>query len=160
MILGVVSDSHGHVEFTRAAVRMLDSLGAETVIHCGDVGSAAVVELFRPWPTHFVFGNVDERPDALRQAIEACGLACHERFGELELCGRRIAFLHGDDSQRLRDAIECGRYDLVCSGHTHQARMLRQGPTLALNPGALYRAQPRSLAIVTLPELEVTQVAL
>lgn len=160
MILGIVSDTHGHVEYTRPAVRMLESCEAERVIHCGDIGSPAIVELFRDWPTHYVWGNVDGEEEPLREAIEAVGHQCHERFGELELLGRRIAFLHGDETSRLRWAVESGAYDLVCHGHTHHAEQRRQGSTIVLNPGALYRAQPHSLAIVRLPELEITHIPL
>jgi putative phosphoesterase len=160
MLIGIVSDTHGHVDFTLGAVRMLESCEVHEVIHCGDIGSAAIVELFRPWPAHFVFGNVDTQTARLRAAIRAAGQTCHERFGELERDGRRIAFLHGDDEKRLRDAVESGRYDLVCYGHTHQAEQHRSGPTSVLNPGALYRAQPHSLALVRLPELEVAHVPL
>lgn len=159
MILGVVSDTHGHVEHTLPAVRMLESCEVELVIHCGDVGSAAIVELFRGWPTHFVFGNVDE-PARLRAAIEQAGLTCHGEFGQLELCGRKIAFLHGDDAPRLRATIDGGAFDLVCCGHTHRAEKRLAGRTTVLNPGALHRAQPHTLAIVRLPELEITHIPL
>ena len=57
MIIGIVSDTHGHVEFARPAMRMLESCQVELVIHCGDIGSPEIVELFAPWPAHFVFGN-------------------------------------------------------------------------------------------------------
>ncbi len=141
MFIGIVSDTHGHVEFARPAVRILESFGVELVIHCGDIGSTDIVSLFRPWPTHFVFGNVDHPAAPLRVAIEAAGLTCHERFGELQAGDRRIAFLHGDDAQRLQHACQCGDYDLVCYGHTHQAEQHQEGRTLVLNPGALYRAR-------------------
>jgi hypothetical protein len=160
MLIGIVSDTHGHVAYTRPAVRMLESCDVEQVIHCGDIGSTEIVGLFERWPTHFVFGNVDSRTAQLRAAIRAAGKACHERFGELELDGRRIAFLHGDDERRLRETVASGTYDLVCYGHTHEAEHHRSGKTTVLNPGALYRAQPHSLALVRLPQLEVTHVAL
>jgi putative phosphoesterase len=160
MIIGIVSDTHGHAEFTRPAIRMLESCGVELVIHCGDIGSAEIVGLFRPWPAHFVFGNVDSPPGLLREAIAAAGKTCHERFGTLELAGRRIAFLHGDDAPGLRETIESDLYDLVCYGHTHQAEQHSHGKTLVLNPGALFRAQPHSLAIVRLPEIEIVHVPL
>jgi hypothetical protein len=60
MLLGVVSDTHGHVQNAQAAVRMLENLEVEVVLHCGDIGSQAIVPLFKKWPTHFVFGNVDD----------------------------------------------------------------------------------------------------
>ncbi|HEX5444919.1 MAG TPA: metallophosphoesterase family protein, partial [Pirellulales bacterium] len=59
MLVGVISDTHGHVEFTRSAVRMFESCAVELVIHCGDIGSNEIVGLFALWPAHFVFGNVD-----------------------------------------------------------------------------------------------------
>lgn len=46
MLLGVVSDSHGHVGNTRQAVRMLQSLDVAAVIHCGDIGTPEIVKLF------------------------------------------------------------------------------------------------------------------
>ncbi|HEX7447929.1 MAG TPA: metallophosphoesterase family protein [Pirellulales bacterium] len=159
MRIGIVSDSHGHAINTRAAVRMLESLEIEQVIHCGDVGGDEVVGLFSSWPTHFVSGNVDDRR-LLGRAIAAAGQTFHEAFGSIELAGRRIAFLHGDDTPLLRQTIAGGQYDLVCHGHTHVARQLRQGPTLVLNPGALYRATPHSIALVELPEVEATIINL
>ena len=160
MLIGVVSDTHGHKSHTLAAIRMLESCEVELVLHCGDIGSTAIVELFQQWPTHFVFGNVDDQPEQLRAAIVSAGQTCHDRFGELELAGRRIALLHSDDGRRFREAIESSRYDLVCYGHTHHAEQHRVGNTLVLNPGALYRAQPHSLALVDLATLEVTHVSL
>jgi putative phosphoesterase len=156
--IGVVSDTHGHTVYARQAVRMLESLDVQLILHCGDIGSDEIVELFAPWPTHFVFGNTDHDRQQLRTAIEAAGQTCHDRFGALEVGGRQIAFLHGDDTRALIDARNSGQYDLVCYGHTHQAEQHRQGPTLVLNPGALYRANPHSFAVVTLPELEATVI--
>lgn len=157
-LLGVVSDTHGQVEFTRQAVRMLSSFEVQAVLHCGDIGSEEIIPLFAGWPTHFVFGNVDYDENRLRSAISAAGQTCHERFGSLALAGRRIAFLHGDDSALLRESTCSGKWDLVCHGHTHIAKQQLVGPTLVLNPGALYRANPHSLAVVELPSLEVTAV--
>ncbi|HVC92409.1 MAG TPA: YfcE family phosphodiesterase [Pirellulales bacterium] len=155
MRIGVLSDTHGQVRHTQNAVRMLESLEVELVLHCGDIGSAAVVELFASWPTHFVFGNVDD-PSALGEAILAAKQICHERFGQLELVGRRIAFLHGDDVGLLNETATAGKWDLVCHGHTHVARQQRLGRTLVLNPGAVYRASPHTIACVELPQVEAT----
>lgn len=160
MRLGVVSDTHGHVEYARQAVRKFESFQVDRVLHCGDVGTAEVVELFAPWPTGFVFGNCDYDRTALAAAIEAAGQTCYGEFGTLELDGRRIAVLHGDDHQRYHAALAGGRFDLVCYGHTHVADLRQHGATWALNPGALYRANPHTLAVVELPELAVEIVAL
>ena len=160
MRLGIVSDSHGHVELTRPAVRMLKSLEVDRVIHCGDIGSAAVVEMFAPWPTDFVFGNCDADRDVLQQAIAAAGQTCHGAFGQLQLEGKRIAILHSDDRRRFQQVLHSGEWDLVCYGHTHIASIDWYGSTLALNPGAIYRAQPHSIAVVELPAMQATIVPL
>ncbi|HEX4132719.1 MAG TPA: metallophosphoesterase family protein [Pirellulales bacterium] len=148
--LGVVSDSHGHAEHVWPAVHMLESLEVDLVLHCGDVGGAAIVAMFKRWPTHFVYGNVDD-PSTLRAAIAETKQTFHAAFGTLKLCGREIAFTHGDDSRALSRAIDSSQYALVCHGHTHVARNERRGPTLVLNPGALYRANPHSMAVVDIP---------
>lgn len=155
MRIGIVSDTHGHTINAMAAVRMLESLDIERVIHCGDVGGDEIVGLFAAWPTHFVYGNVDD-PRRLRSAIEAAGQHFHDAIGTLELSGRRIAFLHGDDVPLLRQTIAGAKYDLVCHGHTHVAKQFRQGPTLVLNPGALYRATSHSIALVEFPQVDAT----
>jgi uncharacterized protein len=160
MRIGVVSDTHGQVVFTRQALAMLESCEVEQVIHCGDIGSVEIVRLFTSWPTHFVFGNVDDNREQLRQAIGDVNGFCHERRGELELAGRRIAFLHGDDLRLLNDLVAGGRFDLVCHGHTHVASHVMHGSTHVLNPGALYRATFHSLALVELPQLDVTLIKL
>jgi hypothetical protein len=158
MYVGVVSDTHGHVPYARAAVRMLESLEVGRVIHCGDIGSPAVVSLFARWPTHFVLGNVDQDEAVLRRTIEAEGQHYHGRFGTLEVAGRQVAFLHGDDERLLQQTISSHRWLLVCHGHTHVAKLWQSGATWVLNPGALYRATPHTIAVVKLPELEITHV--
>jgi putative phosphoesterase len=158
MLLGVVSDTHGHLENTHRAVRMLESLSVEQVIHCGDIGSPEIPALFAAWPTHFVFGNVDYDLPQLRAAIHKAKLKCHERFGELQLAGRNIAFLHSDDGKRFQQTINENRFDLICYGHTHVAKAEQIGRSLVLNPGALYRASSHTIAVVNLATMEVTSV--
>ena len=71
---------------------------------------------------------------------------------------RNFASIHSHDAVKVRQTLQSGQWDLVCYGHTHVAAIDRYGPTLALNPGALYRANPHSLAIVDLPSVEATIV--
>jgi putative phosphoesterase len=158
--LGIISDTHGHVELTRPAVRMFESLDVETVLHCGDIGSMAVVELFHKWPTHFVFGNCDERLEAFAAAIREAGQTCHGLFGDLTLDDTRIALLHSHERRRFRDTIDSGVYRLVCYGHTHVAAIDPHGDTLVVNPGAIYRASPHSVAIIDLPDVKATIIEL
>jgi putative phosphoesterase len=139
---------------------MFESLEVDAVLHCGDIGSMAVVELLAAWPTHFVFGNCDTDTADFAAAIQQAGQTCHGLFGDLTFEGVRIALLHSHEGRRFRQAIESGEYRLVCYGHTHVAAIERRGETMVLNPGAIYRANPHSVAIVNLPVVEATIVEL
>ncbi|HTQ37424.1 MAG TPA: YfcE family phosphodiesterase [Pirellulales bacterium] len=161
MLLGVISDTHGHAANTRRAVQMLESLGVEAVLHCGDIGSPDIVPLLSAWPTYYVFGNVDggSQTVELRKAIERAGQTCLGRIGSLELGGVKIAVLHGDDGRLLDQTIAEGGHGLVCHGHTHVPRWEKIGQTMVLNPGALYRADPHTIAVVELPQLRAEIIA-
>jgi len=160
MRIGVVSDTHGHAANTEAAVGMLQSLEVEEVLHCGDICGAEIPRHLAAWPTHYVFGNCDSDRDAQRAAIVAAGGVCHDRFGDFELGGRRIALLHSHDAALFRKVCTSDVYDLVCYGHTHVAEHHKNGKTLILNPGALFRATPHSVAVVDLKTMEATIVPL
>ncbi|MSR59682.1 MAG: metallophosphoesterase [Planctomycetaceae bacterium] len=159
MRIAVVSDTHGHVGNTTAAVHLIQKQDVQAVLHCGDIGSPAIIPLFAAWPTHFVFGNVDHDAQRLAATITAAGQTCHERFGSVCFDGIQIAFLHSDDLSRFAATIDSGDYNLVCYGHTHVAEQHRVKDTLVLNPGALFRATPHTLAIVDLPRLDVKHLA-
>jgi uncharacterized protein len=160
MLLGILSDTHGHRENARAAVNLLSGLEVDAVIHCGDIGSLDIVDLFSAWPTHFVLGNVDGESRAFQSAIQTAGQTFHGRFGTIELAGRKVAFLHSDDARLFEATIAGGQYDLVCYGHTHVAEQHHVGKTLVLNPGALYRAPRHTIAVVRLPEVEATHISI
>jgi putative phosphoesterase len=139
---------------------MLESFDVEAVLHCGDIGSIAVVEMFAAWPTHFVFGNCDDGTEAFAAAIRRAGQTCHGLFGDLEFEGIRVALLHSHERRRFRETIDSGQYGLVCYGHTHVAAVDRHDKTLVVNPGAIYRAEPHSVAVVELPAVDATIIEL
>ncbi len=159
--IGVISDTHGHIVNTRRAVRMFESMQVQQVLHCGDIGSPEIPPLFDAWPTHYVLGNVDGGGGgALLESIQAAGGTCYGRFGDLTIGRRRIVLLHGDDERRLHEVAHSGDWDLICTGHTHTARQAWEGRTLILNPGALVRAWPISVAVVELHDLTATIIPL
>jgi putative phosphoesterase len=153
--LGIISDTHGLVNETILAVQLFRKHDVQTVIHCGDIGNSAVVQAFQGIETHFVLGNTDGESEILRQAIEESGNHFHGWFGSLELLGKRIAFLHGHQSEKFDQELANGNWDLICYGHTHVAALQTHGATLLLNPGAFKRVFRPTVALVTLPALTV-----
>jgi putative phosphoesterase len=158
MHIAIVSDTHSRYQTVETVVTQLRQRGIERVLHCGDIEDAETVWLFEGFDAHFVFGNCDTERASLRQAIHGIGGALLEPFGSVEWDGRRIAWTHGDDKRLLRDVEASGHFDYLFYGHTHQAEQHASGPTRVVNPGALYRARPRSFVVLDLESGELESV--
>jgi putative phosphoesterase len=157
MRIGILSDTHSRYATVEAALKLLEERRVELLIHCGDIEDAETVWLF-PGNTHFVFGNCDTERSSLRQAMYGIGATLHEPFGRLELAGSKIAFVHGDDKRLLDRLEQGGEYDYLFHGHTHIARDEQMGPTRVINPGALYRARPKTFVVLDLESGETESV--
>ena len=159
MYIGVISDTHGNVQLVQKAMILFREFEVVRILHCGDIGSEGVVRQFRGVPTEFVLGNCDGAGVKLREVIEAEGQICHGVFGRLTLEGKDIAFMHGHDTLRFEREAKSGRWDMLCYGHTHEAALwMGCEHTIVMNPGALERAKTPSVAVVKLPELDVTRI--
>jgi uncharacterized protein len=150
MLLGIVSDTHSQYQTVSEVVDLLAGRGVSQIIHCGDIEDEDTVKLFQAVETHFVFGNCDSDRKGLRRAIKSTGAVLHENFGRLELEGIRIAWTHGDNSRLYGELEASGHYDFLFYGHTHRAESHLSGRTWVINPGALYRAKPKSFVILDL----------
>jgi uncharacterized protein len=158
MRIAIVSDTHGRQATVRHLLDLIGRRQIALVLHCGDIDDPPTVELFRSIPTHFVLGNCDFDEEDLRQAMDRTGAVLHQPFGTLELAGRKIAWLHGDDKRLLQDLENSEHFDYLFYGHTHRAEQHRSGPTLVVNPGALHRARPRTFAILDLDHQELESI--
>ncbi|MHC4833490.1 MAG: metallophosphoesterase family protein [Planctomycetota bacterium] len=151
--LGLLSDSHGRRERTARAVAMLREAGATTLVHLGDVEDPELLEDLliagddgRPLSVHLVAGNMDE-PSELKAAADRLGIEFHHPGGEIEVAGRRVAFTHGDRDAEVRRLL-ASRPDYLCHGHTHLAADHLVEGVRVVNPGALHRARPHSVAVL------------
>ena len=162
MKLGILSDTHDRFDTVRVALERFREQGVEMILHCGDIESADTVRLFAGTPTHFVFGNCDWQPDLLRYAIAEIGATLHEPFGELEVAGKKIAFVHSHIRALFQELQSADRFDYLFYGHTHVAEQHQVGKTLVVNPGALQRAREKSCLVLNSAtwELETIPVTL
>ncbi|MBI5459476.1 metallophosphoesterase [Methanobacterium sp.] len=133
-MIGIMSDSHDHLEAIRAAVEVFNQAGVKLVVHAGDLIAPFTSKEFEKLqaPLEAIFGNNDGERRGLRAAYaELCTL---EDFKELEIGGRKIAVIHGTN-ELLVDALrKSGKYDLVIRGHTHHTEIVK-GQTMVINPG-------------------------
>ncbi len=150
MLLGILSDSHGKAQLVRRAVELFDSLGVEHIIHCGDVGGQAVFEELVGRACTFVWGNTDHPDRELLAFLDAVGLPPPNGVpSRVTLAGHTCAVFHGHETG-FEAALESLSVDYLFHGHTHVARDVRRGETRIINPGALVRANPKSVATLDL----------
>ena len=144
MKICIVSDSHDRAEALAQAVREAMALGAEAVIHCGDLIGAQTIKpaLALGLPMHLIHGNNVGDPQALHRQARASGglLQYHGADARLELAGRRVFVVHYDD---YGYAMACtGDWALVCCGHSHRAEArkvagVNGNETWLVNPGTV-----------------------
>jgi uncharacterized protein len=133
-MIGIMADSHDHLEAIRTAVELFNHEGVELVIHAGDLIAPFTAQEFMnlQTPLEAVFGNNDGERQGLRMAYE--NLCILEDLKELKISGRDIVVIHGKE-QKLVDALaQSGNYDLVVRGHTHKKEII-DNKTLIINPG-------------------------
>jgi hypothetical protein len=148
MIIGILSDTHGKSDIAHTAVRALLDRGAQYLVHCGDVGSTEVLDALAGHPAMFVFGNTDYDTDALAKHAAIIGVACGNTHGKLAFAGKTAVVIHGDDSRLVHQVIADQRVDYLFLGHTHQQLDRREGKVRVINPGALYRASVKTVAVL------------
>lgn len=138
MIIGIISDSHDHVEHIKKAVQCFHREQVSLVLHAGDYCSPFTIPPFGGLDLVGVFGNNDGDHFRLQMKFKDIDGNLAGEFYAGDYDGRSIALYHGTQPA-ITEALEsCGKYDLVVSGHTHQKKMIRVGKTLALNPGTAH----------------------
>ena len=129
MTVGVISDTHGLVRPT--AIEVLR--GSDLIVHCGDVGDAAVLDALRMLaPVRAVRGNNDK-------GRWAANLPCSE---VVEAGGQMLYVLHDVADLDLEPAA--AGFAAVLSGHSHRPSVERRRGVLYINPGS---AGPRRFTL-------------
>lgn len=137
MLLGICSDTHDHVEHIQKAVQMFKEQGVSKVVHAGDYCSPFTIPLFEGLELHGIFGNNDGDKFLLMKKFEEIGATLHGDFFSFKEGKLKIAVYHGTYPEITASLENCGEYDVVISGHTHQAKVETAGDTITINPGSV-----------------------
>ena len=136
MLVGVCADTHDDLELARAAVSTFEEAGVDRVVHCGDVVAPFTAAVFDgDFEFCAVRGNNDGEWN-LQEAVSSFGTYLGE-MGELDLDGSRTAVYHGTSEAIVDALVDCGTYDYVLRGHTHERVHEEREGTVHLNPGGL-----------------------
>jgi putative phosphoesterase len=150
MRLGILADTHDEIARTQRAIGMLRAAGADTIIHCGDLTGPEILAACGILPCYFTFGNHDaDRVPELKKAAVETGAVRLDWGGVVELHGRRIGVTHGHMDIDVR-RVSASRPDYLLFGHLHFPVDFRDGAVRRINPGALYRADECTVAILDL----------
>lgn len=148
VIIGILSDSHDRAHALAAGIQALRDAGAAFFAHCGDIGSESCIDLLAGLPSAFVFGNTDWNRAQLSRYAASINVQCCDAYGTLELDGKQIALLHGDDFRLKQQLIDAQQHDYLFQGHTHIRDDRRVGRLRLINPGALHRAKEKTVAVL------------
>ncbi len=144
MKICILSDSHDNRILLAAAVEEAQALGAEAVLHCGDLVAPNMLKMFRKleMPVHLIHGNNSGDLYTLSRMAHEPGSHIHF-YGQdagIELGGRRVFMVHYPHYAR---AMACtGDWDVVCYGHDHKVSVeqvpnIKNAATWLVNPGTV-----------------------
>jgi len=160
--IGLMSDTHDRLDAVERAVKFFNDAGVEHVLHAGDLISPFVASKFAELEAklYYVWGNNDGDREHVREKFGEIGVKPLGRFASIELGGRKIALLHGEDEDMVRAVGKSGLYDVVVRGHTHQAS-IQENPVI-VNPGEVcgYLSGRRTVALLDLKTLKAEIVEL
>lgn len=136
MQIGIVSDTHDNLDVVERAVQIFEAADVATVVHCGDIVAPFSAT---PFDADFDFYAVRGNNDgewALQNVVGEFGTYLGE-MGELTLGGAEFAVYHGTSEPIVDALIDCGSYDYVCRGHTHERVQEDRAGTVHINPGGI-----------------------
>lgn len=147
MKIGIVSDTHDHVDVFGKVGTFFKEKNVGMIIHCGDWCSPFAVALFTKVmnkmcpaiPIEGVFGNNDGDIYHTIQLVETeeLAVAIQKDILEIEQDGKKIVVYHGTEEAIVQALLKSGSYDAVFRGHTHVANVETIGKTLHVNPGTV-----------------------
>lgn len=152
MKIGVISDTHDHLDNIKKAVSILKGKGITNIIHLGDYCSPFSVPLIRMEKVYAIFGNNDGDKLFLQKKANESGFIIDRGPKAITIEGRRIAIMH--EPFQLEAFRKSDMYDIVLHGHTHE-HYTKKDP-LTVNPGELcgYLSGKGTFAIIDLETLE------
>ncbi len=132
MRIGIISDTHDHMENIRFFVEEFKKAGIEHVLHAGDIISPFAAKPFSEFKFTAVFGNNCGEKLFLRDIISQFGEIKPGPL-ELQLGGKKMLLMH--EPYALEAAAQSGLYHFVIYGHTHHLERKRVRNTWVINPG-------------------------
>ncbi|MEO0087431.1 MAG: metallophosphoesterase [candidate division WOR-3 bacterium] len=130
-LLGIISDTHDHIEKVKRAIEIFNQHNLIGVIHCGDFVAPFTLKEFGNLQAKFyaVFGNCDGEKDGLLKVAKENNFLLTEAPLELFLNGKKFLVFHKLKKEDVKNT------DYVIYGHTHRYEIKKEDDILYVNPG-------------------------
>jgi putative phosphoesterase len=132
MIIGIISDTHDHMENIRKALKIFKDRGVNIILHAGDFVSPFTWRILKDFEgeIYAVFGNNDGDRVLLKKMY---GDRIQNQIRKIEINGKKIALMH--EPQMIEEIALLYSFDLIIYGHMHKVDIRKIGKTLVINPG-------------------------
>jgi len=158
MIIGIIADTHDNLPAIDKALKRLNEEKVQLVLHAGDYVAPFSVVRFKFLEAKLIgiFGNNDGDHQFLKKRFQEINAEIRGKFAEVVVGNIKIAMVHGDDAELLTSLIKTESYDVVVYGHTHEAKVYREGKTCVVNPGEVcgYLSGKSTLALLDTQKLD------
>lgn len=136
MLIGIISDTHDHIDNTNKTIEQLNQKGCKVLIHCGDFTSPFMMSELKKFngDIHACFGNIDDRYNTPKKAKDN-NIDLQGDHGFIEIDNKKIAFTHFPVVAQTFASQD--KYNIVFHGHTHKKREEKINNTLLINPGEI-----------------------
>lgn len=141
MKIGLISDTHEHLQNTKSAIHIFNEQHVDMIIHLGDYCAGPTVRTLETAKAEIVgiMGNNDGDVGRLQYNLaNVGGRLITEEFAALELDNLKVACYHGTVAEITEALIGCQRYDVVFYGHTHESDIRTVKSTYVCNPGSAH----------------------
>jgi putative phosphoesterase len=144
MKVGVISDIHDNIPNLLKSIEILNQEKVGKVYFCGDLTSPFTLKFFKGLkaPVKAVYGN--NEGDKLRIPERIKKHKLNMEYGEKEglffedkADGLRIAVFHGHVYQISEALARDSYYNLLLTGHTHEAHIKKLKNKIWINPGSI-----------------------
>ncbi len=143
MKIGVLSDTHGY--FNPKILTIFK--GVDHILHAGDIGNEDVITILETIaPVKAVHGNIDTHPINSKYPL----VLTTEFHGVFNCVIHQFTNLKNPFLQTATAKSSKKKIDLLIYGHTHHAKLEREGDILLFNPGAAGRERVSNYATVGL----------
>ncbi|MBY8983287.1 MAG: metallophosphoesterase [Candidatus Lokiarchaeota archaeon] len=156
MKIGVISDTHDHMENITKAVKIFNERNIDVLIHCGDYVSAFTFRVFDDLNPNIknnfygVYGNNDGDKLFLHQILgQICHLVGMELISEFD--GIRVYATHMPNKETVDSIAKSGNFEIILFGHTHSSVIEKyDNGVLVVNPGECcgYLSGKATIAII------------